>query len=117
MESSGTMDARARAAGALRDRLAQLFEAAFDRTTRAFVLQPAQPGGEVFSPEELRRMAEICLAHDAWIISGRDPLPDLVLDGNRHSLPLRPSPEIAARTITLMAPSKTFNLAGLKSAV
>ena len=93
------------------------FEAAFDRTTRAFVLcNPHNPVGRVFSPEELRRMAEICLAHDAWIISDEIHC-DLVLDGNRHTPVASLSPEIAARTITLMAPSKTFNLAGLKSAV
>ncbi len=93
------------------------FEAAFDETTRAFVLcNPHNPVGRAFSPSELRRMAEICLERDAWIISDEIHC-DLVLGGNVHTPVAALSPEIAARTITLMAPSKTFNLAGLKSAV
>lgn len=93
------------------------FEAAFDETTRAFVLcNPHNPVGRAFSAVELRRMAEICLDHDAWIISDEIHC-DLVLDGNTHTPIASLSPEIASRTITLMAPSKTFNLAGLKAAV
>ncbi len=93
------------------------FEAAFDVSTRAFVLcNPHNPVGRVFSRDELRRMAEICLAHDAWIISDEIHC-DLMLDGNVHTPIASLSPEIEARTITLMAPSKTFNLAGLKASV
>ncbi|MEO9255401.1 MAG: MalY/PatB family protein [Tepidiformaceae bacterium] len=93
------------------------FESAFDSTTRVFVLcNPHNPVGRAFSPDELRRMAEICLAHDAWIISDEIHC-DLVLGGNVHTPIASLSPEIAARTITLMAPSKTFNIAGLKASV
>lgn len=93
------------------------FEAAFDATTKAFVLcNPHNPVGRVFSPEELRRMAEICLQRDVWIIADEIHC-DLQLAGNVHTPIATLSPEIAERTITLMAPSKTFNLAGLKAAV
>lgn len=93
------------------------FEAAFDDTTRAFVLcNPHNPVGRVFTPEELRRMAEITIAHGAYIISDEIHC-DLTLGGSVHTPIASLSPEIAARTVTLMAPSKTFNLAGLKSAV
>jgi len=93
------------------------FEAAFDGTTRAFVLcNPHNPVGRVFAPAELRRMAEVCLARDAWIIADEIHC-DLQLAGNVHTPIASLGPEIAARTITLMAPSKTFNLAGLKAAV
>lgn len=95
----------------------QSFESAFDKTTRVFLLcNPHNPVGRVFSPEELRRMAETCLAHDVWIISD-EIHSDLVLDGNVHTPIASLSPEIAKRTITLMSPSKTFNLAGLKASV
>lgn len=93
------------------------FRAAIDETTRAFILcNPHNPVGRVFSPDELRELAEICLDRGLWIISDEIHC-DLVLGGNVHTPVAALSPEIAARTITLMAPSKTFNLAGLKSAV
>ncbi|MGE0599675.1 MAG: MalY/PatB family protein [Dehalococcoidia bacterium] len=93
------------------------FEAAFDETTRAFVLcNPHNPVGRVYSSEELRRMAEITLAHGAYIISDEIHC-DLMLGDSVHTPIASLSPEIAAKTVTFMAPSKTFNLAGLKSAV
>ena len=93
------------------------FEAAFDATTRVFVLcNPHNPVGRVFSPDELRRMGAICLEHGAWIISDEIHC-DLTLAGSVHTPIASLSPEIAERTITLMAPSKTFNLAGLKASV
>jgi cystathionine beta-lyase len=92
-------------------------EAAIDETTRVFLLcNPHNPVGRVFSAEELRRMADICLARGLWIISDEIHC-DLMLDGNAHTPIASLGPEVEARTITLMAPSKTFNLAGLKAAV
>lgn len=85
--------------------------------SRAFILcNPHNPVGRVFSPEELRRMAEICLAHGLTIISDEIHC-DLMLGGSKHTPLATLSPEIAANTITLMAPSKTFNLAGLKASL
>ncbi len=93
------------------------FVAAIDSTTRVFVLcNPHNPVGRVFSPEELRRMADICLQRGLWIISDEIHC-DLMLGGAVHTPIATLSPEIEARTITLMAPSKTFNLAGLKASV
>jgi len=93
------------------------FEAAFDETTKVFVLcNPHNPVGRAFSPEELRRMAQICLERGAWIVSD-EIHSDLVLGGSVHTPIASLSPEIAERTITLMAPSKTFNLAGMKAAM
>lgn len=93
------------------------FEAAFDETTRAFVLcNPHNPVGRVFTPDELRRMAEITIANGAWIISDEIHC-ELLLGDSVHTPVASLSPEIEAHTITLMAPSKTFNLAGLKAAV
>lgn len=85
--------------------------------SKAFILcNPHNPVGRVFSPEELRRMAEICLAHGLTIISDEIHC-DLMLGGSKHTPLATLSPEIAANTITLMAPSKTFNLAGLKASL
>ena len=93
------------------------FEAAFDSTTRAFVLcNPHNPVGRMFSRAELQRMAEICLANNAIIIADEIHC-DLALGGNVHTPIASLSPKIEANTITLMAPSKTFNLAGLKAAI
>lgn len=61
-------------------------------------------------------MAEICLRHDVVICSDEIHC-DLVFSGYRH-LPIASlAPEIEARTITLMAPSKTYNIAGLHASV
>ena len=93
------------------------FEAAITPRTRIFVLcNPHNPVGRVFRQDELERMAEICLRHDVAICSDEIHC-DLLFRGQRH-LPIASlAPEIAARTITLMAPSKTYNVAGLKFSV
>ena len=84
---------------------------------KAFVLcNPHNPVGRVFTRDELQRMAETCLRHGVAIISDEIHC-DLMLGGSVHTPISALSPEIEANTITLMAPSKTFNLAGLKSAV
>jgi len=90
------------------------FEAAITDRTRIFILcNPHNPVGRVFRREELERMAEICLRHDVVICSD-EIHGDLIFQGHQH-LPIASlSPEIAERTITLMAPSKTYNIAGLK---
>ena len=59
-------------------------------------------------------MAEICLKHDLTICADEIHC-DLIFSGHRHTPIASLDPEIADRTITLMAPSKTFNLAGLHS--
>jgi cystathionine beta-lyase len=91
------------------------FEAAIQPHTRIFVLSnPHNPVGRVFRREELESMAEACARHNVVICSDEIHC-DLLLGGNRH-LPIASlDPEIGQRTITLMAPSKTFNIAGLHS--
>lgn len=90
------------------------FEAAITPCTRLFILcSPHNPVGRVWQPWELERMAEICLRHGVAICSDEIHC-DLVYPGSRHVPTASLSPEIAARTVTLMAPTKTFNLAGIK---
>jgi cystathionine beta-lyase len=89
------------------------FEAAITDRTRVFVLcNPHNPVGRVFRRGELENMAEICLRHDVVICSDEIHC-DLLFEGSHH-LPIASlDPDIAAQTITLMAPSKTYNIAGL----
>jgi cystathionine beta-lyase len=93
------------------------FERAITPRTRAFLLcNPHNPTGRVYTREELTRMAEICLRRDLWIIADEIHC-DLVFAPHRHVPIASLGPEVERRTITLMSPSKTFNLAGLKSAI
>lgn len=81
--------------------------------TGMFLLcNPHNPIGQVFSRQELLHMAEICLRNNT-IICSDEIHSELLLGGAKH-IPLASlSTEIANRTITLVAPSKTFNVAGL----
>lgn len=89
------------------------FEAAITPETRIFLLcNPHNPVGRVFHRDELERLAEICLRHDIVICSDEIHC-DLLYPGHPHVPIASLAPEVAARSITLMAPSKTFNLAGL----
>ncbi|WP_415889341.1 MalY/PatB family protein [Neptuniibacter sp. SY11_33] len=84
-----------------------------DRTRLLLFCNPHNPGGTVYRKEELEQLAEIIIKHDLYICSDEIHC-DLILEqGLQHTPIASLSPEIAARTITLMAPSKTFNIAGL----
>jgi cystathionine beta-lyase len=73
---------------------------------------PHNPVGKVFGREELTAIAEICRRHDLLICSDEIHC-DLLLDPGRHVPFASLGREIADRTVTLMSPSKTFNLSGL----
>ena len=93
------------------------FERAITPRTRMFVLcNPHNPVGRVFTREELLRIAEICLRHNL-IICADEVHGDLIYTGHSHVPIASLDPAIEARTITLLAPSKTFNLAGLKTSM
>ncbi len=88
------------------------FEAAITPQTKLFILcNPHNPIGRVYTRAELQKLADICLRHDL-IICSDEIHSDLILEG-KHTPIASLSPEIAARTITLIAPSKTFNVPGL----
>jgi len=92
------------------------FEAAIAANTRIFILcNPHNPVGRVFSQAELERIAEICLRH-RLIICADEIHCDLVYSGCRHIPIATLSPEVAGSAVTLMAPSKTYNIAGLECA-
>lgn len=89
------------------------FEAAITNRTRLFILcNPHNPLGRAFTRAELERMAEICLKHNIVICSDEIHC-DLMMDGTPHISMASLSPEVADITMTLFAPSKTFNVPGL----
>ena len=89
------------------------FEAAMTKRTSLFMLcHPHNPVGRVFTTDELARLAGIVENHNLTICSDEIHC-DLLLDGGPHQPLASLSPDIANRCITLMAPSKTFNIAGL----
>lgn len=101
------------------DGLARCFggKNAYGRVARPKTLvfcSPHNPVGRVWEPAELTHLVQVCLENDCPIISDEIHC-DLMIGGARHTPLASLSPEIAWRTITLMAPSKTFNLAGLEA--
>lgn len=88
-----------------------------EKNTRMFILcNPHNPTGRVFSRKELESTAEACLSNKTLICSD-EIHSDIVYNGNQHIPIASLGKEIADNTITLLAPSKTFNVAGLHTAV
>ncbi|SFA91556.1 cystathione beta-lyase [Lentibacillus halodurans] len=91
------------------------FEKKLKQGVKAFILcSPHNPVGRVWKKEELQEMARLCLKYDVLILSDEIHA-DLIYPGETHIPIASLSDEIAARTITCMSPSKTFNLAGLQA--
>ena len=90
-------------------------EKLIDGRTRLLMLcNPHNPGGICFPEETLRRLADICVRHGIVVISDEIHA-EMLLGGRRHH-PFASVSENAARcSITFMAPTKTFNLAGVVS--
>jgi cystathionine beta-lyase len=91
------------------------FEAKAASGCKAFILcSPHNPGGRIWNPEELRRMLDICKKHHLLVISDEIHA-DLTLPGFTHTPAALVADSDALDLITLMAPSKTFNMPGLSS--
>jgi len=87
-----------------------------DRETKMIIVSnPHNPVGRAWSEEELARLAEICLENEIIILSDEIHC-DLILPGFSHTPAARISDKISEITVTCIAPSKTFNLAGLSTA-
>jgi cystathionine beta-lyase len=94
-----------------------LMERTISSHTSLFILcNPHNPVGRVYRRDELERMAELCLSRNVVICSDEIHC-DLILTGHRHVPIASISPAIADRGITLIAPSKSFNVPGLKCSV
>lgn len=91
----------------------QLREQVADPKTKLLLLcSPHNPGGRVWSKAELTELADICAANNVLVVSDEIHA-DLVLPGHEH-VPFATVSQTAKNiSITLMAPSKTFNIAGL----
>ena len=91
------------------------FEAKAKDGAKYFILcNPHNPVGRCWTREELKQVGDICVKYGVEIISD-EIHSDLMLDGHKHTCMASVSAEIAAITTTCIAPSKTFNLAGLQS--
>ena len=94
----------------------EAMEQAIKPTCKLFMLcNPYNPAGTVFTKAELEKLGAFCLKHDLMICSDEIHA-DLLLNPTAKHIPLASlSEELAQRSITLMAPSKTFNIAGLQA--
>lgn len=77
-----------------------------------FLCNPHNPVGRVWTKEELTQMGDICLKHHVTVVSDEIHA-DFVWNG-KHQVFANLKKEYADITITCMAPSKTFNIAGLQ---
>lgn len=86
-------------------------KAADEKTTLMILCNPHNPTGRVWREDELKKIGEICMKHNVWIISDEIHC-DLLRVGQKHIPLAKVFPEYK-KIITCMAPSKTFNMAGL----
>ena len=92
----------------------EALERAVTPRTRLFYLcNPHNPLARVWRRAELERLGEFCARHDLVLCSDEIHC-DLILDPSLPHVPsAKLSPDLAKRTVTLMAPSKTYNVPGL----
>ncbi|MFH1446121.1 MAG: PatB family C-S lyase [Chloroflexota bacterium] len=84
---------------------------------KLFILcNPHNPVGKVFKRDELLRMADICLKHNV-IVCSDDIHCDLIFSEHKHIPIASLHKNISANTITFLAPSKTYNIAGLHASM
>lgn len=83
-----------------------------DKVKVFYLCNPHNPVGRVFSQQELERIGSICLEKKILICSDEIHC-DLIYPGNKHIPIASLSPELAKTCVTLMAPSKTFNIPSL----
>ena len=75
---------------------------------------PHNPGGRVWTAEELRGVADFCKRHDLVMVSD-EIHHDLVMPGHRHQVMAKAAPDILDRLVMMTATTKTFNIAGTHS--
>ena len=90
------------------------FEAKLEQVDLFLLCNPHNPLGIVWTPEELRRMAELCMKHHVMLFSD-EIHSDLIFHGKKHTPTATLSPEIAQYVVTGISGTKTFNLAGLQA--
>lgn len=81
---------------------------------KIFILcSPHNPGGSVWSRNQLEKISEICLKHNVLVVSD-EIHSDFVFEGAQHTVYANISENAAQNSIICTSPSKTFNLAGLQ---
>ena len=95
----------------------QDFEAkcAEEKTTLFVLCNPHNPTGRVWTPEELRKMNDICMKHGVKVVSDEIHC-ELVMPGHRFTPFAAVSEKCERNVVTLNSPSKSFNIAGLQIA-
>ena len=83
-----------------------------EATELYYLCNPQNPTGRAFDRDELEKIAEVCLKNDMFICSD-DIHCELILDEKEHIPIATLSKEVEDITVTLMAPSKTYNIPGL----
>jgi cystathionine beta-lyase len=95
--------------------LAEMEKALTSEVGLMLLCNPHNPIGKVYDRDELEALGKLCVKHDL-IICSDDIHCDLILNGKKHIPIASLNDDIALRSITLMAPSKTFNVPGLDMA-
>lgn len=90
------------------------FEEKLQQADLFLLCNPHNPLGIVWEPEELRRMAELCMKYHVKLFSD-EIHSDLLFHGKKHTPIATLSPEIANYVMTGISGTKTFNLAGLQA--
>ena len=81
------------------------------RETMFILCSPHNPGGRVWTQDELRGVADFCKRHDLILVSD-EIHHDLVMPGHKHTAMALAAPDIADRLVMMTATTKTFNIAG-----
>ncbi len=89
-----------------------VFEKQVKKAGMFLLCNPHNPLGIIFSRKDLLKMAELCIKNNVVIVSD-EIHSELLLDGNQFTPMAKLSREIENHTVTLIAPSKTFNVPGL----
>jgi len=87
-----------------------------DAVKLMIISSPHNPVGRVWTKDELKKLGELCIKHHVLVVSDEVHC-DLILRGNVHTPFASISEAFAENSITCVAPSKTFNLAGLQSSI
>lgn len=83
------------------------------QTGMYMLCNPHNPNGKVFSKEELSHLADFCLSNNLILVSDEIHCDLILNDTKKHISIASLNPEIEQHSITLLAPSKTWNIAGL----
>lgn len=81
------------------------------REKMVILCSPHNPGGRVWTVDELRTLADFCVRHDLILVSD-EIHHDLVFEGQRHIPMTMAAPDITNRLVMMTATTKTFNIAG-----